>query len=95
MQESFNPYSAGSTLDVSMNYTTIFRHFNPLSPHDALKHHFTYLKTDLIFPQQKVLERKCPSNWFTDTWQFSVIFKPLQVIFIHYKSRIAAAIRGL
>ena len=24
--------------------------FNPLSPHDALKHHFTSLKTDLIFP---------------------------------------------
>ena len=22
---------------------------NPLSPHDALKHHFTFLKTDLIF----------------------------------------------
>ena len=30
---------------------------NPLSPHDALKHHFTSLKTDLIFPQQRVLER--------------------------------------
>ena len=23
--------------------------FNPLSPHDALKYHFTSLKTDLIF----------------------------------------------
>ena len=33
---------------------------NPLSPHDALKHHFTSLKTDLIFPQQRVLERKFP-----------------------------------
>ena len=31
---------------------------NPLSPHDALKHHFTSLKTDLIFLQQRVLERK-------------------------------------
>ena len=28
----------------------------PLSPHDALKHHFTSLKTDLIFLQQGVLE---------------------------------------
>ena len=26
---------------------------NPLSPHDALKHHFTCLKTDLIFRQTK------------------------------------------
>ena len=31
--------------------------FNPLGPHDALKHHFTSLKTDLIFLQQRVLER--------------------------------------
>ena len=28
--------------------------FNPLSPHDALKHHFTSLKTDLIFLQLRV-----------------------------------------
>ena len=34
--------------------------FNPLSPHDALKHHFTSLKTDLISLQQRVLERKFP-----------------------------------
>ena len=31
---------------------------NPLSPHDALKHHFTSLKTHLILLQQSVLERK-------------------------------------
>ena len=30
--------------------------FNPLSPHDALKHHFTPLKTDLILLQPRVLE---------------------------------------
>ena len=34
--------------------------FNSLSPHDALKHHFTFLKTDLIFLQLGVLERKFP-----------------------------------
>ena len=33
---------------------------NPLSPHDALKYHFTSLKTVLIFLQLRVLERKCP-----------------------------------
>ena len=32
--------------------------FNPLSPHDALKHHFTSLKTYLIFSQPRVLENK-------------------------------------
>ena len=31
--------------------------FNPLSRHNALKHHFTSLKTDLIFLQQMVLEQ--------------------------------------
>ena len=34
--------------------------FNPLSPHDALKHHITSLKTDLIFLQIRVLEGKFP-----------------------------------
>ena len=69
--------------------------FNPLSPHDALKHHFTSLKTYLIFLQPRVLERKFPWDWSTNTWQFSSIFKPHPIIFIHYKSRIATAIRGL
>ena len=27
--------------------------------------------------------------------QFSLIFEPLLIIFVHYKSRIATAIRGL
>ena len=36
------------------------RLFNPFSPHDALKHHFTSLKTDLILLQPRVLERKSP-----------------------------------
>ena len=30
---------------------------NLLSPHDALKHHFTSLETDLILLQQRVSER--------------------------------------
>ena len=67
--------------------------FNPLSPNDALKHHFTSLKTDLIVQSLRFLERKFPWNWFTKTWQFSVIFKSYQIIFMHYKSRIATAIR--
>ena len=33
---------------------------NPLSPHDALKHPFTFLKTYLIFLQLRVLEHKFP-----------------------------------
>ena len=82
------------------NVTTVAsqRSFNPFSPQNALKHNFTSLKTDLIFLQRRVLEPKFPGNWFTNTWYFSWIFKPHQVffiMFIHYKSRIAAAIRGL
>ena len=30
---------------------------NPLNPHDALKHHFTPLKTDLFFLQPRALEQ--------------------------------------
>ena len=33
-----------------------FYPLDPLSPPDALKHHFTSLKTDLIFLQPRVLE---------------------------------------
>ena len=33
---------------------------NPLSPQDALKHHFTSLKTDLIFLKPRDLKRKFP-----------------------------------
>ena len=70
---------------------------NPLSPRDALKHHFTSLKADFIFLQLGVFEWKFPWNWFTNTRYFSLIVRPLQIIFIHYKhdkSTIARAIRG-
>ena len=32
-----------------LKFVYIDTDINPLSPHDALKHHFTFLKTDLIF----------------------------------------------
>ena len=68
-------------LTLCLLITTIF-FINPLSPHDALKHHFTSLKTDLIFLQSRVLEQKFPwiYQWFTNTWLFSFIFKPHQII---------------
>ena len=37
---------------------------NPLSPHDALKHHFTSLKTDLIFPTTKGFRMKISIKLF-------------------------------
>ena len=56
----------GFTSDIfssrSLLYVT-FRHkwsFNPLSSHDAIKHHFKFLKTDLIFLQLRVFEEKFP-----------------------------------
>ena len=66
-----------------------------LSPHDASKHHFSPLKTYLILLQPRVLKWKFPWNCFSNMWQFSFIFHPPQVIFIHYKSRIATAIHSL
>ena len=68
---------------VTQHYITL------LSLHDALKHHFTSLKTGSILLQLAVLEGEFLWNWC------SLIFKLHQLIFIHYKSRIATAIRGL
>ena len=60
--------------------------FNSLNPHDALKHHFTSLKTDLIFQQPRVLERKFPKKlvcqYMTISLNFSLTLNhlhPLQV----------------
>ena len=39
-------------------FLLFFRHFNPLSPHDALKHHFTSLNIDLNFLQLSVFSIK-------------------------------------
>ena len=39
-----------------MVFKKTYQRFNPLRPHDALKHHFTSLKTDSIFLQPRVLE---------------------------------------
>ena len=44
--------------DIGGMISTHSRFKQSLSPHDALKHHFTYLKTDLIFLQPIVLEQK-------------------------------------
>ena len=41
-----------------MNHYDLYN--NPLSAHDALKHHFTSMKTDLIVLQLGPLERKFP-----------------------------------
>ena len=68
---------------------------NPLSPHAALKHHFTSLKKPLHFPRTRGIRMKISMKLVYDTWWISLIFHPHQVIFIHYKSRIAPAIRGL
>ena len=47
--------SIGIYLDTP-GYVNDYNLLNPLSPHDALKHHITSLKTYLIFLQLGVLE---------------------------------------
>ena len=51
---------------------------NPLSPHDALKHHFTYLKTDLILLKPRCFKKENINETFTKTWQFSKNCHPLK-----------------
>ena len=53
-------------MNISANLSIFYIFVNPLSPHDALKHHFTSLKTDLIFLQLGVLKWKFSWNWFTN-----------------------------
>ena len=47
-------------IDINELYVPSDEGFNPLSPHDALKHHFTSLKTQLISLQLGVLGGKLP-----------------------------------
>ena len=47
-------------LQVGEKINNLTKRFNPLSHHDALKHHFESFKTNIIFRQQRVLERKFP-----------------------------------
>ena len=83
-----------STLPSKQTLVQCLIPLDPLSPHDALKHHFTSTKIDLISWNLVVWVRKFSWKCFKNNSIF-FICHPLQVIFIHYKSRIAAAIRGL
>ena len=51
-----------------------WRWLNPLSPHDALKHHFTFLKTYLIFLQLGVSEWISPWNCLPTHGNFFYFF---------------------
>ena len=55
---SYNMDLLGLPLTYIEDETALHSYFNPLSPHDALKHPFTFLKTDVIFLQLKVSEGK-------------------------------------
>ena len=69
-------------------------HFKPFKPSRCIKASFYITVYRPNFPTTRGLWWKFPRNCFTNKWQFSLIFHALQVIFIHYKSRIATAIRG-
>ena len=45
---------------MELDGTEYIKYINPLGPHDALKHHFTSLKTQLISLQLGVLGGKLP-----------------------------------
>ena len=81
--------------DINVCGFDFFEDINPLSPHDALKHHFTSLKTHLISLQPRILKTKISMKPFYKYMAIFFNFHPHQIIFIHYKSRIATAIRGL
>ena len=60
----------------------LFQRFNPLSPHDASKHHFTYLKTDLTRGFRTKISMKMVYQYVVIFFHFqttSSYLHPLQV----------------
>ena len=53
---NFGGMSNYLSIALSLKWYLLVFIINPLSPHDASKHHFTSLKTDLIFLQLAALE---------------------------------------
>ena len=64
-------------------------------PYRCIKASFYIHENKFNFPPTRGFRTTIPMKPVYNTWQFSLIFHPLQIIFIHYKSRIATAIRGL
>ena len=62
MSQCDHPYPANTRRSITAVLTleALIFFFDPLNPYDTLKHHFTSLKTDLIFQQLGGLERKFP-----------------------------------
>ena len=85
---------SSSTTSVSYNCRLVFfLLLQPFKPSRCIKASF-YIP-EIFSLQLRVLERKFSLNWPTYTWRFSSIFEPHPIIFIHYKLRIATAIRDL
>ena len=80
---NFKPVSQtlGECWKYFFSFTFIFSHeslcncLNPLSPHDAIKHHFTSLKTYLIFSQLGFFNRQISMKLF---YEYVVIYHPAQ-----------------
>ena len=57
--------------------------FNPFSPHDASKHHFTSMKADLISPQLRGFRRKISMKLFHQHMAKLTIFFNLSPYWSH------------
>ena len=65
-----------------------FMHFNPLSPHDALKHHLRSLKTDFILLKLRGFRRKISMKLLPIHCNFFTFFT-------HFKSSLFTTSREL
>ena len=68
---------------------------NNFKPPRCIKASFYIPENRFNFPTTKGFEMYISIKLVCNAWQFTFIFKPHQIIFIHYKSRIATAIRDL
>ena len=87
-----NAYTVGYN---GQSKTGVDTWLKPFGPSRCIKASFQIAENRLNFPTSKGFRMNIKKKWFTNTWQFSLISHPLQIIFIHEKSRITIAIRGL
>ena len=78
-----------------LSFYVFIHYLVAFEPSRCIKASFYISEEWLKFPHPGVLERKFSWDCCDNNDIFSFICDPLQIIFIHYKSRIATTIRGL
>ena len=91
----FYYYSAGMDYRRQILTTKVYPHAVRVKPSRCIKASFYIPENRLNFPTTGGFKMKISMKLVYQYMAIFINFHPLQIIFIHYKSRIATAIRGL